>query len=115
MVRSALWRGILGSIVLTPALAVAQTPPPAPPPAAVLFENVRVFDGTSERLSPPRNVLVLGNKIQAIAEAPIAPPAGAALTRIARVGAALGLSYQDQQVVQHRITKILAGSDTAPG
>ena len=34
-----------------------------PPPAAVLFENVRVFDGTSEQLSPPRNVLVVGNKV----------------------------------------------------
>jgi imidazolonepropionase-like amidohydrolase len=55
----------------------------------VLFENVRVFDGTSERLSPPRNVLVVGNKIQTIAEAPIAPPAGAALTRIAGNGRTL--------------------------
>jgi hypothetical protein len=80
MVRSALWRGLLGPIVLTPALAGAQTLPPAPPPTAVLFENVRVFDGTSEQLSPPRNVLVVGNKIQTIAEAPIAPPADATLT-----------------------------------
>jgi imidazolonepropionase-like amidohydrolase len=80
---------LLGSIALWPALASAQTPPPAPPPAAVLFENVRVFDGKSERLSPPRNVLVVGNKIQTIAEAPIAPPAGAALTRIAGNGRTL--------------------------
>jgi len=89
MSHSALLTALLGSIALWPALASAQTAPPAPPPAAVLFENVRVFDGTSERLSPPRNVLVVGNKIQTIAEAPIAPPAGAALTRIAGNGRTL--------------------------
>ena len=32
----------------------------------MLFENVRVFDGTSARLSEPSNVLVVGNVIQAI-------------------------------------------------
>jgi imidazolonepropionase-like amidohydrolase len=89
MFRSVLSVALLGSIALWPALAGAQTPPPATPPAAVLFENVRVFDGTSERLSPPRNVLVVGNKIQTIADAPIAPPAGAALTRIAGNGRTL--------------------------
>jgi hypothetical protein len=30
-------------------------------PSAVLFENVRVFDGKSERLSPPSNVLEDGD------------------------------------------------------
>jgi imidazolonepropionase-like amidohydrolase len=89
MSRSVFSIALLGSIALWPALAGAQTTPPAPPPAAVLFENVRVFDGTSERLSPPRNVLVVGNKIQAISEAPLAPPAGAALTRIAGNGRTL--------------------------
>jgi imidazolonepropionase-like amidohydrolase len=82
MVRRILSTALLGTIALWPALASAQTPPPAPPPDAVLFENVRVFDGTSERLSPPRNVLVVGNKIQAIDSAAITPPEGAALTRI---------------------------------
>jgi imidazolonepropionase-like amidohydrolase len=52
------------------------------PQAAVLFENVRIFTGTSERLSPPSNVLVVGNVITAISSAPITPPAGAATTRI---------------------------------
>jgi imidazolonepropionase-like amidohydrolase len=89
MVRSALWRGLLGSIALWPTLTSAQAPPQAPPPTAVLFENVRVSDGTSERLSPPRNVLVVGSKIQAISEAPLAPPAGAALTRVADNGRTL--------------------------
>lgn len=89
MSRSVLSSALLVSIALWPALAGAQTPPPAPPPAAVLFESVRVFDGTSERLSPPRYVLVVGNKIQTVADAPIAPPAGAALTRIAGNGRTL--------------------------
>jgi hypothetical protein len=30
------------------------------PPAGVVFENVRIFDGTSERLSGPSNVLAVG-------------------------------------------------------
>ena len=89
MSRNVLSSALLVSIALWPALAGAQTPPPAPPPAAVLFESVRVFDGTSERLSPPRYVLVVGNKIQTVADAPIAPPAGAALTRIAGNGRTL--------------------------
>jgi imidazolonepropionase-like amidohydrolase len=89
MIRKSLWHGLLGVIVLTPALAGAQAPSPSPAPTAVLFENVRVFDGTNERLSPPRNVLVVGNRIQTISDAPIAPPAGAALTRIAGKGRTL--------------------------
>ena len=32
----------------------------------VVFENVRVFDGTSQRLSESVNVLVAGNVIQEI-------------------------------------------------
>ena len=50
-------------------VAVAQ---PAAPSAVALFENVRVFDGTNERLSPPTNVLVRGNKIERISTQPIA-------------------------------------------
>jgi imidazolonepropionase-like amidohydrolase len=34
---------------------------------ATLFQNVRVFDGSSPDLSPPSNVLVRGNKIERIA------------------------------------------------
>ena len=40
-------------------------------PTAMLFENVRIFDGTSSALSAPSNVLVRGNKIDKIATAPI--------------------------------------------
>jgi imidazolonepropionase-like amidohydrolase len=43
--------------------ATSQTPPPE---KETLFTNVRVFDGKSEALSAPTNVLVRGNVIAAI-------------------------------------------------
>jgi len=48
----------------------------APQRAGVIFENVRIFDGTSDQLSAPSNVLVVGNLIEAISDTPIAPPPG---------------------------------------
>jgi hypothetical protein len=36
------------------------------------LENVRIVDGTSDRLSAPSNVLVVGNLIKSISSAPIA-------------------------------------------
>ena len=57
---------------------VAQAPPP---PAAVLFEDVRVFDGRSAELSGPLNVLVRGNAIERISAEPI-PTDGSTPTRI---------------------------------
>lgn len=64
------------------AASTAQVP-------AVLFEDVRIFDGTSERLSPPSNVLVVGSVIKAVSAAPIAEPAAASATRIAGGGRTL--------------------------
>jgi imidazolonepropionase-like amidohydrolase len=40
-------------------------------PSAVLFQNVRIFDGTGSALSAPSNVLVRDNKIEKISAAPI--------------------------------------------
>lgn len=51
-------------------------------PAGVLYENVRIFNGTSEQLSKPSNVLVVGNVIKTISTSPIAAPPATALTRI---------------------------------
>lgn len=48
----------------------------------ILFENVQIFNGTSEQLSAPSNVLVVGNKIQKISIASIAAPLDIAVTRI---------------------------------
>jgi hypothetical protein len=41
------------------------------PPTAVLFENVRIFDGTGSTLSAPSHVLVRGNTIEKILTAPL--------------------------------------------
>lgn len=43
-------------------------------PAAVLFENVRIFDGKTSVLSTPSNVLVRGQRIEKISSAPISLP-----------------------------------------
>jgi imidazolonepropionase-like amidohydrolase len=51
-------------------------------PNGVLFENVLIFDGKSDRLSAPSNVLVVGNVIKSISTAAIPAPQGVALTRI---------------------------------
>src|SRR5215467_10348396 len=40
-------------------------------PGAVLFEDVRIFDGKSAGLSGPTNVLIRANKIEKISTAPI--------------------------------------------
>jgi imidazolonepropionase-like amidohydrolase len=69
---------LLALAVVALPLAQAQ----APQPAAVVYENVRIFDGTTDRLSPPSNVLVVGNLIKALSTAPIADPPAAAVTRI---------------------------------
>jgi imidazolonepropionase-like amidohydrolase len=61
-----------------------------PAPAAaddILFENVRIFDGKSASLSAPSNVLVKGNLIETISEAPI--DADSSVTRIAGGGRTL--------------------------
>lgn len=51
-------------------------------PDGLLFENVRVFDGRSERLSPPSSVLVVGNRIQAVSRTAIEPDPGLVVRRI---------------------------------
>ena len=44
---------------------------PATSGPVTLFQNVRVFDGKTDALSPPSNVLVRGNKIEKIWTSPI--------------------------------------------
>jgi imidazolonepropionase-like amidohydrolase len=50
--------------------SLAQQAPSAD--ARTLFQNVRIFDGTSAALSAPANVLVRGNKIETISAQPVA-------------------------------------------
>jgi imidazolonepropionase-like amidohydrolase len=53
-----------------------------PPSSAVVFENVRVFDGTRGQLSGPVNVLVVGNVIKTISNASVAAPPGTTVVRV---------------------------------
>ena len=62
---------LLGAALAAPALAQDAAP------ADILFTQVRVFDGTSETLSPPTDVLVRGNVIAAIGTDAQAPAADA--------------------------------------
>jgi imidazolonepropionase-like amidohydrolase len=64
--------GFSATLVAMTPLAAAQPAATKPPADAVLFENVRIFDGVGERLSPPSNVLVVGNRIERVSTAPIA-------------------------------------------
>jgi imidazolonepropionase-like amidohydrolase len=50
------------------------------PQSAVLFQNVRVFDGRGKAPSAPANVLVRGNRIERISSAPIATDRSAGTT-----------------------------------
>jgi imidazolonepropionase-like amidohydrolase len=76
-------RRILISVVVVTAVALAAVAlAQGPASSAVVFENVRIFDGKSDRLSGPSHVLVVGNVIKTISNAPIADPAGTTVQRI---------------------------------
>jgi imidazolonepropionase-like amidohydrolase len=57
--------------VFIPASASSQQPGESAPNRVTVFQNVRIFDGTSEVLSAPSHVLVRGNKIERISAQPI--------------------------------------------
>ena len=82
---------LVSSTLISTATAIAQS---APQTTATLYENVRVFDGTSEKLTAPTNVLVVNNLIKTISAKPIAIPQGTTATVIAGGGRTLmpGLS-----------------------
>ena len=50
--------------------------------SAYLYENVRVFNGTADKLTAPMNVLVVGNTIKTISSKPIEIPQGIVATKI---------------------------------
>lgn len=75
----------LGALALAatfPVAAQGQSSAPAAQQTGLLIENVRVFNGTDERLSAPSHVLVVGNQVRTISTSPIAAPANVTLTRI---------------------------------
>jgi imidazolonepropionase-like amidohydrolase len=71
------------------AAAVVLAQAPQAQPTAVIFENVRVFDGKTDRLSGPSNVLVVGNTIGSVSAGPVTPPSEARVTRVAGGGRTL--------------------------
>lgn len=76
--------------LLAPAsMALAQTPAAPLPAVATIYENVRIFDGRSDRLSPASNVLVVGSLIRSISTGAIADPPGTLVTRLAGGGRTL--------------------------
>jgi imidazolonepropionase-like amidohydrolase len=75
-------------------LSLAQVPQSA----GVLFENVRIFDGTSNKLSPPSNVLVVGNLIKTISVESIKPPPGISLLHVQGDGRTLMPGMSDMHV-----------------
>lgn len=86
-------RGVLGGIAAAAAsLGLAGWPRTADaqarPRTGVLFENVRIFDG-SDRLTAPSNVLVVGTTIAAVASSTLEVPSDASVVRIAGGGRTL--------------------------
>ena len=80
MRRRSRWRTM--ALVLAGSLAAAGAHAQDAWPPAVLFENVRIFDGKSGSLSAGSSVLVRGNRIEAISTAPIAVDRSAGVTVI---------------------------------
>jgi imidazolonepropionase-like amidohydrolase len=72
---TSIWRRLVATVLLVTGVglsaAVRAQDSPQASGAVTLFENVRIFDGKSATLSPPSNVLVRGNKIEAISAQPI--------------------------------------------
>ncbi|MCC5793659.1 MAG: amidohydrolase family protein [Chromatiales bacterium] len=79
----------LSSLLLAGFLLATAAPQALPGAEAVLFENVRIFDGRSDRLSGPSNVLVTGNTIAQISTRAIELPEGTAVVRIVGEGRTL--------------------------
>ena len=69
------WSGVVKVLTVVAALSLPALLPLLPAQAqqgaAVLFQNVRIFDGRSDTLSASSNVLVRGNKIEKISPAAI--------------------------------------------
>jgi imidazolonepropionase-like amidohydrolase len=58
-------------------------------PRATLFQNVRIFDGKSDKLSAPSNVLVVGNVIKSISSTAIVVPPDVDLIKVQGSGQTL--------------------------
>jgi len=90
---------ILVGLLTRVSLAQTSSAPGTPlQPGSVLFENVRIFDGISEQLSPPSNVLVIDNKIEQISSNSISIPSDREVLRINGSGQVLMPGLIDNHV-----------------
>jgi imidazolonepropionase-like amidohydrolase len=67
-------KSLIACLIAVASICLTLTGAPsakAQPAAGVLFQNVRIFDGKSDALSPPSNVLVRDNKIEKVSTAAI--------------------------------------------
>ncbi|MGL6118229.1 amidohydrolase family protein, partial [Plesiomonas sp.] len=78
--------------------AVSQTAMSNLPQKATLIENARIFTGTGTELTPPSNVLIIGNKISAISQNKIEKPANLEITDIDAQGKTLMPGLIDNHV-----------------
>jgi imidazolonepropionase-like amidohydrolase len=83
---------LLALLVAIPATAQTQ------PSTGVIFENVRIFDGKSDKLSPPSNVLVVGNLVKRISVEPINPQPDISLVHVQGGGRTLMPGMIDMHV-----------------
>jgi len=88
--------------------SLAQTE--TPPPQTTLFQDVRIFDGKVDKLSPPMHVLVRGNVIEKISSQPIPTDRRADTTLIAGAGRTLmpGLIDAHAHIMFATITQMTA-------
>jgi imidazolonepropionase-like amidohydrolase len=89
---------LLSSMLILCSANVQAQAPQASQPASVIFENVRIFNGTSDQLSAPSNVLIMGNVITAISTTPIAAPPETSVTTIQGNGRTLMPGLIDNHV-----------------
>ncbi len=86
------WCALLGCsaiLLSTAAVSLAQERAAGPEEPLTLFQDVRIFDGQSDTLSEPSDVLIRGNTIDRISTKPINPDKNAKVTVIAGEGRVL--------------------------
>jgi imidazolonepropionase-like amidohydrolase len=91
-------KAVIGALLILGCAIAQVAQAQATQPAVVIIENVRIFNGTSDRLSAPSNVLVVGNVIKRISTAPIADPPATSVTRIQGGGRTLMPGLIDNHV-----------------
>jgi len=91
-------KSLLSSILILCSANVPAQVQQVTQPASVIFENVRIFNGTSDQLSAPSNVLIMGNVITAISTTAIAAASETSVTRIQGNGRTLMPGLIDNHV-----------------